>query len=127
MDNLEAMVKLYQNETKPEPQSTLSPEKAALIQAGLKKLLSYGLLNNPDAVRDWANGLADLSEEALRIGFNKAKDHTGYMTFGDFRKLCRVPTLHPSHQPFKALPKEEPLPPEEIHKRIAKMREELDL
>lgn len=89
--------KLYQGETKREKSSPLSPEKARLIQQGLEKLVSYGLLNDPHAIRDWANGLVDLDERALVEGFRKAKDHTGYMSLGDLRGLCKVPMSHASH------------------------------
>lgn len=114
IDNLQD---LYQDQSKPEQPSALSPEKARLIAAGLEKLQSYGLLNNHEAVRDWANGLADLDEGRLLEGFRKAKDYSGYMSLGDFRKLCARSNFNASHKPFKALPRGDVLPPEEAHKR----------
>jgi hypothetical protein len=92
----------------------------------LKKLLSYGLLNDPGAVRDWANGLADLEYDALVEGFRKSKDHAGYMTLGQFRALCRKPETQACHRPYVALPIK-PLDGAELKRRIAKMKSELNL
>ena len=115
-----------QERTKPEPQSQLSPEKARLIQMGLENLVSYGLLSDPSCIRDWANGLADMSEENLRAGFIKAKDYTGYLTLGDLRNMCRKPIQNGSYRRYQALPNN-PLDGEEVHNRIARMKEKLGL
>ena len=121
--NLEKLYGQAQEEIKQEKPSQLSPEKAELIQKGLTRLVSYGLLSDPSAIRDWANGLADLSEERLTAGFVKAKDYTGYLTLGDLRNLCRKPMQNGSYRPYKALPNK-PLEKDELRARIAKMREE---
>lgn len=118
--------KLYQGETKQEKPSTLSPEKKALILEGLKRLISYGLLNDPNAIRDWANGLADLEYEELVEGFRSAKDHRGYMSLGDLRGLCKKPQVHASHRPFAALERK-PMEADEIKRRIAKLKGETGL
>lgn len=104
MEQVEKFLKeLYQSETKPEKPSPLSPEKALLIQKGLDKLVSYGLLSDPNAVRDWANDLVDLSERELVEGFKKAKDHTGWLEFGKFRQMCKLPKSHASFRRFVPL------------------------
>jgi hypothetical protein len=79
---------------------------------GLSKLVSYGLLSDPTAIRDWGNGIADIDEDRLIEGFRAAKDYSGYMTLGDFRELCKKPRSHASHQPYKAL-EVQPLTPDE--------------
>ena len=103
MDDTKLMAQLYQSETKQEKPSPLSPEKAQLIQKGLDKLVSYGLLSDPNAVRDWANDLVDLSERELVEGFKKAKDHTGWLEFGAFRAMCKLPKSHASFRRFVPL------------------------
>ena len=124
--NLEKLYGQNQGETRQEKPSPLSPEKALLIQKGLEKLLSYGLLTDALAVRDWANGIADMDEDCLREGFKKAKDFTGYMTIGDFRGLCKRPRSHASHSQFKSLGHQS-MPKDELKAKIAKMRKETGL
>ena len=75
---------------------------------------------------DWANALADLSMNELAAGINKAKDYSGYLTLGDFRKMCRLPKGNASYRPYRALPIL-PLEKEELKSRIAKMREDLNV
>jgi len=93
---------------------------------GLERLVSYGLLSDPSAIRDWANGLADLSEERLTAGFVKAKDYTGYLTLGDLRNLCKKPVENGSYRRFKALP-HKPMDSDMLKSKIAKMRKQLDI
>lgn len=40
--------------------------------------------------RVFENDMADLSDNELRNGMNKAKDFTGFFTFPAFRELCRI-------------------------------------
>ena len=117
--------RLYRGETKQGPQSRLSPEKAKLIQNGLEKLVNYGLLSDPSAIRDWANGLVDISEHDLVEGFRKAKDKTGYMQLGDFRALCRPEVKVPAHRHYLPTPSKKTLTYDEIHPRLVKMLKEL--
>jgi hypothetical protein len=121
--NLEKLYGQAQDEIKQEKPSPLSPEKARLIQKGLERLVSYGLLSDPSAIRDWANGLADISEERLTAGFVKAKDYTGYLALGDLRNMCKKPMQNGSYRPYQALPHKS-MDKDELRARIAKMREE---
>lgn len=92
----------------------------------MNRLVSYGLLSDPAAMVDWKNGIADLGVNELAIGINKAKDFKGYLTLGDFRGMCKIPTGHASFRRYKALPTK-PLEGTEIRSRIAKMKGELKL
>jgi len=124
--NLEKLYGQSQEETKQEKPSQLSPEKAKIIQDGLEKLVSYGSLSDPNAIRDWANALVDISEENLIEGFRKAKDWTGYMQMGDLRNMCRKPSGNASYRPYKAL-ENKAMDKDELKSRIAKMREDLKI
>ena len=116
---------LHQGETKRDQKSTISPEKVRIIQQGLSRLVSYGLLSDPAAVRDWANGLADLAEHDLVEGFRKAKDKSGYLTLGDFRALCKPEVKVPAYRPYLPPPSKKTLTYEEIHPRLVKILKEL--
>lgn len=93
---------------------------------GLEKLVSYGLLSDPEAIRDWANGIADIDEHGLIEGFRKAKDKTGYMTLGDFRALCKRPVMAACHRPFVAL-ECKPMEREAMRAKIKEMRERIGI
>lgn len=123
--NQNLLQKLYQGETHAEPPS-ISPEKEKLLTETLNRLVSYGLLNDPGAMIDWKNGLADLTEVALITGTRKAKDHSGYLTMGEFRAMCRIPSTHASHKPYKALP-HKPMDRDELREKLAKMKSDLGL
>lgn len=97
-----------------------------MIQTGLEKLVSYGLLTDSLSVRDWANGIADIEDFCLVEGFRKAKDFKGYMTLGEFRSLCKKPVNHASHKPFKAIP-HKAASKEFAKANLAKLREDLKL
>ena len=72
----------------------------------------------------WRRQLHDLTDEGLKTGFKATDSFTGYLTWAEFRKLCKDSTkTHESHKPFlkievKALDKDE------LKARIAKMRQE---
>ena len=71
-------------------------EREQTLNWALNKLVSYGSLNDPSAIADWKEDLADLSARELMQGVLKAKDRTGYMLIGDFREMCwiRKPTVY---------------------------------
>jgi len=117
---------LYQGETPPETSCEMTPEMDELLTEILEKLISYGLLNDPQAVLDWKEGLSDLKPAGLIGGWRKAKDHTGYLTLGQFREMCKVIPPDPSHKLYKALP-HKAMEGKELQKRIAKMRQETGL
>lgn len=97
-----------------------------MILKGLELLTSWGLLSDALAVEDWARGLQDLDTDCLREGFKRAKDYSGYMTLGDFRKLCKKPRTHASYKTFEALPNK-PASKEFILANNKKLREKLGL
>jgi len=67
-------------------------------------LTSYGLLNDPNAAKDWVMALNDLKDIELVTGIRKAKDHSGYLTLGQFRHMCKLEKINAAHKPYKALP-----------------------
>lgn len=122
------LTNLYQDETKSEKPSTRSvnPQKLTLLKLSLKKLASYGLLNDPGCAEDWVYALADLSEAEIINGTSKSIDHKGYLTLGEFRGMCKLDLPHASHRIFKALP-HKAMEPEEMKKRMDKLRQETGL
>ena len=74
----------------------------------------------------WENSLFDYPESQLLQGLKAAENWTGFLTLGDFRKLCEKPIRTPYHNEFKALPHKS-MDGDELKERLAKMREELGL
>ena len=74
----------------------------------------------------WEASLFDYPEEQLLQGLKAAEDWSGFLTLGDFRKLCDKPTRAPYHSEFKALPNK-PMEHDVFKARIKKMREELQI
>jgi hypothetical protein len=74
----------------------------------------------------WEASLFDYPEEQLLQGLKAAEDWSGFLTLGDFRKLCDKPVKVPCHSEFKAL-KSKPMDHDVFKARMKKMREELDL
>ena len=74
----------------------------------------------------WENSLFDYPEEQLLAGLKAAENWTGFLTLGDFRKLCEKPARAPYHSKFKALPVKA-MDGKELKSRLSKMREELGL
>jgi len=118
---------LYQSEMPPELRSPITPQKEELLKAILKKLISYGFVNDKETALDWKEDLADLSEAELIAGWKKAKDHTGYLEFGRFREMCKLPVSHASFRSNLPAPVTEALEADDHHRRTTKMKEELGL
>jgi len=116
---------LHRDGTKPEPQ-LVDPQMERALTWSLNKLVSYGLLNDPEAMDDWKQDLADLDVQAIYQGTYKARDHRGYLTLGEFRAMCAKVVLDPSHKAYTALV-QKGMEPAELQKRIAKMRQETGL
>ena len=74
----------------------------------------------------WENSLFDYPEEQLLAGLKAAENWSGFLTLGDFRKLCDKPARAPYHSDFKALPHKS-MGKDETRARLAKMREELGI
>lgn len=74
----------------------------------------------------WEHSLFDYPQEQLLQGLKAAENWTGFLTLGDFRKLCEKPARAPYHSQFKALPLKS-MDGEELRARLAQMREELGL
>jgi hypothetical protein len=74
----------------------------------------------------WENSLFDYSEDRLLTALKSAENWSGFLTLGDFRKLCEKPVVAPYHSQFKALPHKS-MDKDELRARIAKMREEVGI
>lgn len=74
----------------------------------------------------WENSLFDYPEKQLLQGLKAAEKWSGFLTLGDFRKLCDKPARAPYHSEFKALP-HKAMDKDDFRSRIKKMREELDI
>ena len=74
----------------------------------------------------WENSLFDYPEEQLLAGLKAAENWSGFLTLGDFRKLCEKPVKTPCHNQFKALPHKS-MDKDELRARIAKMRAEVGI
>ena len=72
----------------------------------------------------WEHSLFDYSEEQLLIGLKAAESWSGFLTLGDFRKLCEKPVRIPYHSEFKTLP-HKAMDKDDFRARLKKMREEL--
>jgi len=116
---------LHRDGTPPEPQ-LVDPEKEIALTWCLNKLVSYGLLNDPSAIDDWKEDLADLDIRQLSQGTYKAMDHKGYLTMGEFRAMCAKVVFDPSHTLYKALP-HKAMEEDETRRRVAKLRQETGL
>lgn len=120
---------LYQGKSKPEQPSTasLSPQKQEILRRTLHKINNYGYSIGPEAAADWADALKELEENQLITGIRKLNDYTGdFLKPGQFREMCKIPTPKALHRPFKAIPRK-PLEADEVHRRTAQLRSELDL
>ena len=76
-----------------QPSTQPSQTKPEQLKGILKELVTMGLLNNsgdPEMVRVWTEGLADIPYYALRAGLKKARDFVGYFNLPAFRELCRM-------------------------------------
>ena len=75
----------------------------------------------------WRRQLHDLTDEDLKAGFKATDSFTGYLTWAEFRKLCKDSTKsHASHRAFKALPNK-PMEGTELQSRISSMKKDLGL
>ena len=74
----------------------------------------------------WENSLFDYPEKQLLQGLKAAEDWSGFLTLGDFRKLCEKPARAPYHSKFKALPVKA-IDGKELKSRLSKMRDKLGL
>ena len=125
--HLKNVGKLYQSQK----EETKRPEgtwKATMMMVwrGLQAMkLVHDEIGSTD-FKYWENSLFDYPEEQLIQGLKAAEDWSGFLTLGDFRKLCEKPARAPYHSPFKALPVK-PLGKDETRARLAKLRDELGL
>jgi hypothetical protein len=71
----------------------------------------------------WEASLFDYPQEQLLQGLKAAENWSGFLTLGDFRKLCEKPTRAPYHNEFKALPNKA-MDGKELQLRLRKMRVE---
>lgn len=119
--------KLYQNQSN----ETKQPDdtwKATMVMVwrGLEAMkLVHDALGSTD-FKYWEHSLFDYPQEQLLQGLKAAENWTGFLTLGDFRKLCEKPARAPYHSQFKALPLKS-MDAKELRARLAKMREELKL
>ena len=92
------------------------------LQAG--KFITKDEVVNGTEYKYWRRQLHDLTDEDLKTGFKATDSFTGYLTWAEFRKLCKDSTkTHESHKQFKALPHKS-MDKDELKARIAKMRQE---
>ena len=124
---MELLGSLYRDELPPELPCEMTHQKDELLRAILDKLISYGLLNDAQQALDWKEDLADLSEVELITGWRKAKDHRGYLEFGQFREMCKIPVMRESFRNNLPPPVEGAIGKEEHNKRTAKMKQEMGL
>ena len=76
----------------------------------------------------WHKSLTkDFTEQEYLDGIRACQDHLDFLTLPHFRNICRLTVSHKSHRTFHVKPTENPLPPEEIRKRIAEMRKKLNI
>lgn len=73
----------------------------------------------------WQQVLKDLTDEELINGLKGTAEFRGYLTWGEFKKLCLDKPEKPIEY-YQPLPRPK-LPPEEIKERMRKLREELGL
>ena len=131
VDNLIKQSLKLQTTQQSKPSETYSHSDKAFIyvwrglQAG--KFITKDEVVNGTEYKYWRRQLHDLTDEDLKAGFKATDSFTGYLTWAEFRKLCKDSTkTHASHRAFKALPNK-PLDGEELRARLKKMREGLKL
>ena len=128
MEQVNSLVKkLYQSQKeetrKPEPIWT---KTMMMVWRGLQAMkLVHDEIGSTD-FKYWEASLFDYPQEQLLQGLKAAEDWSGFLTLGDFRKLCDKPTRAPYHSEFKALP-HKAMDKDELRAKLAKMREELDI
>jgi len=128
MEQVNSLVKkLYQSQSeetrKPEPIWT---KTMMMVWRGLQAMkLVHDEIGSTD-FKYWEASLFDYPEEQLLQGLKAAEDWSGFLTLGDFRKLCDKPTRAPYHSEFKALPNKK-MDSDVFKARIKKMREELQI
>jgi hypothetical protein len=128
MEQVNSLVKkLYQSQSeetrKPEPIWT---KTMMMVWRGLQAMkLVHDEIGSTD-FKYWEASLFDYPEEQLLQGLKAAEDWSGFLTLGDFRKLCDKPTRAPYHSEFKALPNK-PMDSDVFKARMKKMREELQI
>ena len=74
----------------------------------------------------WDYSMRDLDDERLMAGLKKAQDHTGFLTLGGFRNLCKPEETAPCHQAFQGLPKPR-MTVEQRKAAMAKLRAEVGI
>jgi hypothetical protein len=72
----------------------------------------------------WAASLKEFPVDQLDQGLRKAQDWSGFLTLGDFRKLCEKEQSAPYHKEYQALPHKS-MEGTKLQKKIRKMRKEL--
>ena len=95
------------------------------LQAG--KFLTKDEVVSGTEYKYWRRQLHDLTDEDLKAGFEATDNFSGYLTWAEFRKLCKESTKrHVSHALYKALPNK-PMDSDVFKARMKKMREELQI
>lgn len=76
----------------------------------------------------WHKSLTnDFTQEEYMNGIKAAQDHNQFMDLASFRQLCRLTVSHKSHKIFAIEKQENILSKEEMRRRIAEMRKNLNL
>jgi len=74
----------------------------------------------------WSRSLEECSIEDLMRGLKASNDWPGFLTLGDFRRLCEKPKQEACHNPHVSLPHHY-LPRKEAKDRMKAIREEVGI
>ena len=128
MEQVNSLVKkLYQSQK----EETKQPEPTwkrtmMMVWRGLQAMkLVHDDIGSTD-FKYWEASLFDYPQEQLLQGLKAAEDWSGFLTLGDFRKLCEKPSRAPYHSVFKALP-HKAMDKDVFKAKLKKMREELGI
>ena len=131
MDNinnhLQNVGNLYQSQKEgTRPQDDTWKKTMMMVWRGLQAMkLVHDDIGSTD-FKYWEASLSEYPQEQLLQGLKAAEDWSGFLTLGDFRKLCDKPVRAPYHSQFKALPNKR-MDSDVFRQKLKKMREELDL
>ena len=128
MEQVNSLVKkLYQSQSEEmkQPDDTWK-RTMMMVWRGLQAMkLVHDDIGSTD-FKYWEASLFDYPQEQLLQRLKAAEKWSGFLTLGDFRKLCDKPTRAPYHSDFKALPNKR-MDSDVFRQKLKKMREELDL
>lgn len=102
-----------------------------LMAKGWRALKAYNKIHSAVGSTDmklWHRSLTfDFTEQQFMGAIKLAQDHVGFFDLPAFRELCRASKPDQSHKLFLPEPKQTKLSGDELHKRIAELKESLGM